>query len=234
MDAAPADNGQPMEWDSLRALRVWLSTNHPDAGSRLPPERILAETLAVSRPELRKALMILEAEGRITRHVGRGTFVSDLRPLALSAPVINELADRTSPHEAMMARLSLEPELAHLAALHATPSQINRARTLTTQLREADTWAAYEDLDHKLHDLIAEASGNPLLHELHKVLNAVRHTVVWLQLAPGSTRPAPDYHSFDEHDAIVTAIANRDRRAAKLAMRVHLSSTLDAMSASED
>ena len=234
MDAAQRENGQPIEWDSLRALRLWLSTNRPDAGSRLPAERALAETLEISRPELRKALMILEAEGRITRHVGRGTFVSNVLPMVLSAPVITELADRTSPHEAMMARLSLEPELAHLAALHATPAQINRARNLTTQLRSAETWAAYEDLDHKLHDLIAEASGNPLLHELHKVLNVVRHTVVWLQLAPGSTRPAPDYHSFEEHDAIVAAIASRDRRAAKQAMRVHLSSTLDAMSASDD
>lgn len=233
MSATNSGNGQPMAWDTLRSLRVWLSTNAPAIGSRLPPERTLADTLHVSRPELRKALMILEAEGRITRHVGRGTFVCNAPPMALSNPVLDELADRTSPHEAMMARLSLEPELAHLAALHATPAQIARARALARELRAAETWPAYEDLDHKFHDLIAEASGNPLLHELHKILNTVRHTVVWLKLAPGSTRPAADYHSFDEHDAIVAAIANRDRQAAKAAMHAHLSSTLDAMSASD-
>jgi GntR family transcriptional regulator len=45
------------------------------AGERLPPERILAEALAVSRMTVRQALASLAARGLVERGVGRGTFV---------------------------------------------------------------------------------------------------------------------------------------------------------------
>jgi GntR family transcriptional regulator len=44
-------------------------------GERLPPERILAESLDVSRMTVRQALASLAARGLVERGVGRGTFV---------------------------------------------------------------------------------------------------------------------------------------------------------------
>lgn len=215
----------------MEATRVWLTQNHPEAGSRLPPERTLAQTLTLSRPELRKALAVLETEGRITRHVGRGTFVTNPPDFIHTPASLAVLTQRTGPHDAMMARIAIEPELTQLAALHATPIQIIRAQALTVEIRGATTWEEYERSDHALHDLIAESTGNVLLHELHKIMNAVRQVVVWRQLTSSFDGPPPDYHSFDEHDAIVAAIAKRDRAVARTAMRTHLQSTLHAMTA---
>lgn len=195
----------------------------------MPPERALAEALDINRAQLRKALAILEIEGRIERHVGRGTFLKEPPPLALAPGSLRTLAERIAPHDAMMARITIEPELARLAATHATPRQIRAAQSLCADIRAAGDWDQYEVLDFALHDLIAESSGNPLLHELHKVMNAVRQVVVWPKLVSGVDRPPPDYHSFDEHDAIVAAIAGRDGPAAKGAMRAHLRTTLQAM-----
>ncbi len=184
----------------------------------------------MSRGELRKALTALEAEGVVERHVGRGTF---LRALAgdnqSESPLVSRLAEITSPHAAMMARLSLEPELAGHAAIHAAPRHLTEARRLAEELREAATWAEYERLDAQLHALIADASGNPLLAELHRIVNAVRVSVVWSRLDLPQEGPPPDYHSFDEHDEIIAALESRDRKAAHAAMRKHLKTTRDAL-----
>src|SRR5215467_5344639 len=46
-------------------------------GSRLPTERQLAVNLRATRTSVRRALTVLEAEGRISREVGRGTFLRE-------------------------------------------------------------------------------------------------------------------------------------------------------------
>jgi GntR family uxuAB operon transcriptional repressor len=47
------------------------------AGSRLPTERQLSIDLGVTRSSVRNALALLEAQGRISREVGRGTFLRE-------------------------------------------------------------------------------------------------------------------------------------------------------------
>jgi DNA-binding FadR family transcriptional regulator len=45
------------------------------AGSRLPTERTLAAEMGATRTSIRHALAVLQAQGRISREVGRGTFL---------------------------------------------------------------------------------------------------------------------------------------------------------------
>jgi len=49
-------------------------------GTRLPTERQLALDLGVSRSAVRHAMAVLQAEGRVSREVGRGTFLRDPGP----------------------------------------------------------------------------------------------------------------------------------------------------------
>jgi DNA-binding FadR family transcriptional regulator len=60
---------------TLSRLRQLIQRRDFDAG-RMPPERVLAGELGVGRRSLRRALDVLEQEGRISRHQGRGTFVN--------------------------------------------------------------------------------------------------------------------------------------------------------------
>jgi len=210
---------------SRDALANWLANSGAAPGDRLPPERDLCERLGISRGELRKAMTNLEAEGIVERHVGRGTFLRS--PSAAdekNEPLVMRLAEITSPHAAMMARLSLEPELAGHAAIHASPRHLAEARRLAEGMRSATNWTEYERLDARLHELIAMASGNPLLAELHRIVNAVRVSVVWSRLELPLDGPPADYHSFSEHDEIIAALESRDRWAAHAAMRNHLKS----------
>ena len=107
---------------ALTQLRAYLAQNDYPADGRLPPERKLCEELGVTRTSLRKALATLELEGQIWRHVGRGTFIG-ARPLEADSG-IGAISSQTNPAEVMEARLAFEPQLSRLAALHATPADI--------------------------------------------------------------------------------------------------------------
>jgi len=218
----------------LDRVRAWFARAELTDGARLPPERELARTLGLSRSDLRNALFVLEAEGRLERKVGSGTYVRHPAPSdpgEAGGLDVNALAERTGPHEAMVARLALEPELTQMAALHATPRQLGELRRLADSMREASSWRVYEELDAAFHDLIARSAGNPLLYEVFNIVNGVRMIVVWRRLSPPDAAPPPDYHSFREHEAIVTALEQRDRIGAQKAMRAHLQSTIHAMTA---
>lgn len=206
----------------LSTVRQWLKAARMEAGQRLPAERDMASRFCVSRAELRKALAVLEEEGLIQRHVGRGTFVSS----KAGSPASDEdIAARTSPLAAMQARYSIEPELARLAALNATPAQISEMRKLAAQMRKAETWDIYASLDWQFHNMIAEATGNVLLVEVQRLLNNVRRYVVWSNLEKRVEGPPSDYHSFEEHDSIIDAIEGRNSTGAMQAMLNHLGGT---------
>ncbi len=60
-------------------------------GSRLPTERKLAADMGATRTSIRQALAVLEAEGHISREVGRGTFLR--RAPAVAGPAGGGLGD---------------------------------------------------------------------------------------------------------------------------------------------
>jgi DNA-binding FadR family transcriptional regulator len=219
---------------TLARLRNWISGAGLSEGARIPAERELSMTLGVTRADLRNALLVLESEGILQRHVGRGTFLAR-PPRTARAGGIDQtaalLAETTSPIDAMQARLALEPEMAGLAAMNASPRHLRELHRLSQDMRKAATWPAYEALDAGFHEIIAQATGSPLLGALHRIVNAVRLVVVWRRLDTPAPGPQPDYRSFAEHDAILAAIEQRDATAAAQAMRVHLQSTLSRMTA---
>ena len=207
----------------LTTVRDWMGSVRLGADGRLPPERELASTFAVGRSEMRKVLATLEAEGAIWRRVGKGTFLThhdggeDL--------AVEDIAAKTSPLAAMQARAAIEPELARLAALNATSQQIGEMRRLCEDMRQAQSWDAYAELDWRFHNLIAEATGNVLLVQIQRLLNGVRRFVVWGNLVKRPVRPPSDYHSFAEHAEIIDALEARDAERAMRAMRDHLGET---------
>lgn len=204
----------------LMQLRAYLAQARLPENGRLPPERNLAAELGVTRAELRKALGTLAAEGRLWRHVGKGTFLGN-RPLDATTDVA-AMVRRTNPVEVMKARLALEPEIARLAALNATPGQIAQMRDCLVRSREAETWRQYEMWDSHFHRAIGEATQNSLLLGLLDTVSAVRRAVSWGRLRGEHLRPAVDHHSFAAHEAIVSAIEDRDMSGAAAAMRIHL------------
>jgi len=65
-------------------LRAGIDSGHLAAGTQLPPTRLLAEQLGVSRKTVAEAYSRLTYDNLLSGVVGRGTFVSPQRPLQTS------------------------------------------------------------------------------------------------------------------------------------------------------
>lgn len=205
----------------LETLRAFLADQELALNGRLPAERQLCADLGFTRGSLRKAMSVLEAEGQIWRHVGRGTFFGPRPVINLSD--VEYLNEHSSPMEVMEARLAIEPQLAKLAALHGTASNFAEMRRCKRLCKSAAEWRVYESWDNNFHQAVAKATCNKLLISLFDTLNIVRRSTVWGQLR-NTKLPPRDHGSFAEHDALYDAIVARNAELAAHLMREHLRS----------
>ncbi|WP_419904783.1 FadR/GntR family transcriptional regulator [Kiloniella sp.] len=213
---------------ALVQLRAFIAQGDFVPNERLPAERQLCDTLGISRAELRKAFNVLEAEGAIWRHVGRGTFIGNGKEESLAMSIAN-VAKHTNPRDVMSARMILEPQLAREAAFNATAQDMESLRRIARQTQLATSWREYETLDNQLHWLIAKSTQNNALLALFDLLNSLRRTVAWGRMRQRRDRPPKDHHSFAEHDNILDAIDNRDGVLAQNLMRNHLETVLKGL-----
>lgn len=200
-------------------VRKYIGEHGYDHNERLPPERQLCALLGVSRGQLRGALEVLEEDGLIWRHVGRGTFIG-ARPV-LNLNDVTFLGGLATPEEVVESRIAMEPALAQLAAIYGAKKDLEEIAVCADRCRKAVDWRSYEAWDNNLHDAIARATRNKLLIYLFETLNVVRRSILWDQHRT-TVGPAEDHISFKEHDAIIAAITARDGEQAALAMRTHL------------
>src|SRR5210317_856594 len=91
----------------INLLNQMIANGQFKEHSKLPPERDLCIMLNATRGKIRKALAVMEAEGKIWRHVGRGTFVG--RPPFKNNNPFQSIARSTNPMEIMEIRLVVEP-----------------------------------------------------------------------------------------------------------------------------
>jgi DNA-binding FadR family transcriptional regulator len=216
-------------------------------GSRLPTERQLATDLGVTRSSVRHALAMLEAQGRISREVGRGTFLRELpaaSPAAHAPPVPGQSADGSraadpapgadfAPADVMTIRRLLEPPAMSLVVGWATAADLEE---MDRCLAGGDAAASYEEFefwDLALHRCIMAASHSPLLVALYRDIEAARHGQVWGDLKRRSSSAGRREQYQADHRAIVGALRARDSARAVEAMRVHLARVSDHFNATD-
>lgn len=196
--------------DVLTRLRQALDRGEFAPGGRLPAERELARKFGVGRSSLRSALDQLEAEGRIWRHVGQGTYVTESQ----SAEVVTSLRfdSAPSPADVFELRQMVEPPVAAMAALRATSDEIERLGQLADQGYRVADGQEWERIDDAFHRTLASASRNPLLLSVLETLNAVR----------GKKQSLAEGTYADDHRALAESVRGRDPAGAAAAMRRHL------------
>jgi GntR family transcriptional regulator, uxu operon transcriptional repressor len=205
-------------------------------GARLPTERQLAADLGATRTSVRRALAVLEAEGRISREVGRGTFlrvgagdgaaradgagIGDLTALdsALSGPDLAGFA----PADVMAIRRLLEPPAMKLVVAWATTADFEEMGRCLAGGERAASYDEFESWDLALHRSIMAASHSPLLTRLYAVLEEARHGRFWGDLKRRSASRDRQHSYQADHRELVAALRARDPDRAIEAMRVHL------------
>lgn len=200
------------------ALEAMIGRMAPQ--EKLPPERILCEEFQVSRNLVREALGRLEAQGRVWRHVGQGTFVGQ-RP-ALQAVWRNFSAAHTSPAEVLQVRMLLEPQIAGVAAMRASDIQIAELQALANKCRAATNAETWELWDSKFHHALCEFAGNALLLAVYEGINAVRRNASWTTLRTLVLTTAKRERYAAQHQDIIDAVRARDSSGAYNAMTSHL------------
>lgn len=196
-------------------------------GDTLPSERDLSKQLGVSRPSLREALLVLESHGLLQARRGGGFGVTDVTASTLTDPLVHLLQRHPSAvDDVLELRHGLECTAAYFAALRATEADIKRLRDLITAMkrrRPARDPLEDADLDVNFHMTVAEASHNlALVHVMRGIFNLMRINML-------RAREALRFHHDnvilldDQHEAIVTAIVDRDPIAARAAANLHLS-----------
>lgn len=187
-------------------------------GERLPAERRLADAYGTSRTTVREALGVLEQGGLVTRRMGSGTFVA-----WEEARRDDDVADVTTPIELIDVRLALEPTMMRIACINATPRDLAGLHETLAQLVAADADPArFTKWDRQLHELIAEATHNPLLVALYRQVNHVRGHRQWTAIKDKilTAERIADYNR--DHRALLDALRGRNGDQAAAIVTEHL------------
>lgn len=203
-----------------RQLTTLLTSGQYAPGTRLPPERQLADALGVGRSAVREALAALEILGIVTVRPGSGTYfrdgMSELLPTTLSWGLM-----LSAPHTAELSevRSGLEVQAAVLAAERISDEDLELLGSHLTRMEQSlDDLPGFVDADARFHLQIALAAENDVLRDL---LQSVRSLLrLWVERGL-STREQAEV-AVREHRAVHEALLARDPVAASTAMRHHM------------
>jgi len=204
----------------VQRIKELLERGELKAGSRLPPERELADMLHISRPSLRTALKALSVMGIIHAKPGAGTYIAESLPEVFTEPMhFMTLINNTSVDELFEARRIIEAGLAELAAERATEADIAALAREVAEMK-ATTSDPEEFLKHdvRFHQAMACAANN-------KLMSGVMDTVAQLlfHIRRQTVARANDLEEAIEwHEKIIAAMRKHDPKRAKETLSGHL------------
>jgi len=201
---------RPLHEETVDRLRDLIVQGRLRSGERLN-ERVLCEQLGISRTPLREAIKLLATEGLVDLLPNRGAIVSHIDPARLA--------------ETLHVMGALEGLAGELACRHASAERIARIRALHQKMLiryERGDLEGYFQYNQAIHLEIVEASGNAILANAYRQLNAnVRRARYMANLSSERWSEA-----VREHEAILAALEARDVQTLKRLLQDHLANKL--------
>jgi len=211
----------------VHSIQEQILSERLAVGTKLPPERELADSLGVSRTVVREAVRDLAASGLLETCHGVGTTVRALSREEVVKPLnlfLRSWGRDVSLVHLHQVRSLLEVENVGLAAEQASKEDIQDLRRIVKEMEAAkDDPELFASKDSEFHRRLAQTTHNPLLtlllDSIQDLMAEVREFV------------AKDSSLFEQvmpaHADMLKYVAMRDPRKARRAMRAHLLTALD-------
>lgn len=178
-------------------------------GERLIEEKI-AEELDISRSPIREAVRMLEKDGLLL--VNKKGGVTVVKPTIEDYKYLYEC------------RIEMESLAAFYAALRRTPEELEMIREQFLEMervKEHPTLVEVHDINNIFHETIIKASKNPFLIAITSQLRGVK---TFYRGAILEVNPFRMENAIVEHSKIFQAIENKDAKAARNSMKMHIES----------
>jgi GntR family transcriptional repressor for pyruvate dehydrogenase complex len=211
----------------MRRLETALLDGRLAAGTRLPPERQLAEQNQVSRTTIREAIQRLAARGLVRVKRGAGVFVTNELRSGMPSPWGQLLFDHPALRgDILEFRRVLEGATAYFAAQRATELDRTRISDYLSELehlRKTGDNVTEAHVDAKLHEAIALASHNVMFLHLHtSILSMLREHITINCMGLRELDQDVSIQLLQQHHAICEAICSGQPEEARTAMHAHI------------
>lgn len=208
-----------MFWQIVEKIEALIDSGMYPPGSRLPPERELAETFNVSRPTIREAIIALEVRQRVEVKTSSGVYV-------LERESDKEESFKVSAFELTQARALVEGEAAALAAMSITAEELS---ALEKTLADMEAGKEPEKADREFHLIISNATRNNAILLAVQKFWALRDSEPKITNAYRSVCSTSDKDRLEEHKAIYIALAENDSQSARAAMHSHFNRLINSL-----
>lgn len=211
-------NLQAIDYQSVSGTIAGQIRNNILGGTLQPSQPLseseIAKQLGVSRGPVREALQRLVQEGLLVRIPNRGVFVTDITP--------DDIAEIYEARQTLEARCGTKVLAAADDVLERTVGELQAIVDEIGPAEQSGRWREVVELDLRFHSSLVAASGNSRIQRAYSTLIAesslsINRLERWY--------PSED-SLFQEHQAIVDALAARDEGAFTRALDLHYLQTL--------
>lgn len=199
-------------------LLSYIQTKPMAVGEKLPNEFKLGEMFGVGRSTVREAVKSLVTKGILEIRRGSGTYVASVATAQEDPLGIRNVEDKLAlALDLVEVRLLLEPGIAEMAAIHATPADVRRLRRLCDEVEEKiSSGDNYIPADIEFHTSIARCTGNKVMEQLIPIIDTA------VMMFVNVTHKKLTEETIRTHRMIADAIAAGDFVGARTAMTMHL------------
>ncbi|GAC15348.1 FadR/GntR family transcriptional regulator [Aliiglaciecola lipolytica] len=208
-----------MFWQIVEKIEALIDSGKYPPGSRLPPERELAETFNVSRPTIREAIIALEVRQRVDVKTSSGVYV-------LENPHTSSKDAKVSAFELTQARALVEGEAAALAAISITDDELEQ---LEATLIAMENGIQPEKADREFHLIISKATRNNAISMSVEKFWQLRDSEPEIINVYNNVCNRSDADRLEEHRKIFLALKKHDSAEARQAMHYHFNRLINIL-----